>query len=426
MAIRSTRRLLAALAAVITAAGAGLLAADPAMAGTSTGTVTGHVVTTDGSPAADVPISLTTTVVHEYPEDPVDLSHVHTYSVSTDAAGDYTVPDAQQGRYTVTVAPSSVWTIQGFSGSVTVVPGVATAPTTTAVRLATIHGTVAATEDGAQLGGAAVSAYSLSSTYQASSNDGNVLSVGDGGFTIHVPPGSIHLQIDASDRFSVSRTLTVAEDGTVDLGTVDLDPSGEVVTRILGRSGHPIQDLSQSAVVDGCRIDAGLVGTCPGVRDPEGPGMTRLQFAPGTHTIRYEVRNPVSTIVRHVTRTVVVTAGRTTTLSPVVVRADPFSAGTVRAGTYSRGHAVVVRVAAPSYIDGTRPRLRTTFLVAGHAVSPTSVSWRKTAAGAQKVLVATLPVRWSTRATLSVRAVTHGTAAYAGVTTKAVTLTRAR
>lgn len=420
MPIRRSRRALMTLVAVLTAA-AGVLVAEPAQAGTSTGSVSGHVVTTDGSAAADVPVLLTTVVIHEYPEDPVDLSHVHTYTVSTDASGDYTVPDAQQGAYTVTVAPSSVWTVKDRV-TATVAPGSTTAPTMTAIRLATIHGALAATEDGAAIGGADVAAYSMSTSAVPTSNDENVLSLADGGFTVHVPPGSVQLQVDASGRFEVARTVTVAEGGDLDLGTLDLDPSGDVVTQILGRSGHHILQASQSAVVDGCRVEYGLVSTCPGVVATF--GMTHLQLAPGTHTVRYVVTGATSSVVRHVTRTFVVAAGKTTTLSPVVVRADPVTVAKVRAGTFRKGHPVVVRVDGPGYTDSTHPHLRTTFLVNGHAVTPTSVVWRAPAKGELKVLIATLPTSWSSRSALAVKAVVHGTDDYSATTTAATTLTR--
>jgi hypothetical protein len=426
MPLRSPRRLLVALAAIVTTAGAGVLTAAPAMAGTSTGTVTGHVVTTSGSPAAGVPITLTTTVVQEYPEDQVDRSHVHVYTASTDAAGDWTVPDAQQGVYTMTVAPSSVWTVMDWGRSVTVVPGASSAPTITAVRLATIRGTIDATEDGSPIGGAAVSGWSSSSYGQPTSNDAKVLSVGDGGFAVHVAPGTFHMQVDATDRFSTTRTVTVAEGEDTDLGSVGLDPSGTVTTSIVSGSGHTVYFSYENVVVDGCRITAIYTSTCPRALLTNSLKATTLQLAPGAHTIRYEVRAPLTSTVRHTTRSVVVKQGETTTLAPFVVRADPTSLARVHPGTYRRGHAVTVRVDAAYYVDSTRPHLRTTFLVDGHAVTPTSTTWRAPKKNWPKVLVATLPAKWSTRKTLSIKAVAHGTTAYVGQTSKAVTLTRTK
>ena len=416
-----------ALAAVVATLAAGVLVAEPAAAaGTSTGTVTGHVVTTDGSPAAAVPIRLSTRVIRDYPEDPGDVAHVHTYTAATDASGDYTVTDAQQGLYGVTVAPSSVWSLAGYETNVTVVAGTTTATTVTAARMATIHGTVVGSENGAPVSGVDLDARAFSPPYaQPPSNDSRVLSAGDGGFTLHMPPGSLQLLVTATDRFMIRRILSVREGEDLDLGTIAVTPSGEVTTSILGRSGHRIQETSQSAVVDGCRLRSGLASTCPSV-EVVASGMTRLQLSPGTHTLRYEVTNPLNRVVRHVTRTVVVRKGDRTTLKPVVVRADASSPGKVAAGTYRKGHAAVVRVAAPGYTDGTRPHLRTTFLVGGRTVTPTSVRWRRFPDGSTKDLLATLPKRWSSRTKLSVRAVFHSTDDYAAVTTGASTLTRAR
>lgn len=427
MPLRSTRRLLVALAAIVTTAGAGVLTAAPAMAGTSTGTVTGHVLRTDGSPAAGVPMTLVTSMVQEYPEDPVDRSHVHTYTVSTDASGDYTVPEAQPGVYTVAVAPSSVWMMADYGGSVTVTPGAVAAPAVTAVRLATVRGTVTASEDGSPIGGAAIGGYAMTSPYRLPpSNDASVLSVGDGGFTMHIAPGRFQMQVEATDRFSTTRTVTVGEGEDTDLGPVRLDPSGTVTTTVVSRGGHAINSAYQAVIVDGCRITSIYTSTCPGAALTSTVKTTSLQLAPGAHTIRYEVRSPVSSTRRHVTRSVVVKQGRAITLAPFVVRADPASAWRVEKGTYRRGHAVTVHVDAPTYVDGTRQHLRTTFLVNGHTVVPTSTAWRAPHPGWLKVLVAKLPAKWSTHTTLSVKAVVHGTTAYAGQTTAAAALTRTK
>jgi hypothetical protein len=45
--------------------------------------------------------------------------------------------------------------------------------------------------------------------------------------------------------------------------------------------------------------------------------------------------------------------------------------------------------------------------------------------GSTRILVATLPPKWSMRTTLSLQAVVQGTTAYAPVTTKATVLRRA-
>lgn len=422
MPIRIPRRLLVTLTAIATTAAAGALVAEPAVAGPTTGTVTGHVVMTDGSPAVGVPITFETNSSQYESDDPIDPTHVYRYTVVTDASGDYSLTDAQDGAYDVTIAPSAVWGADDHARRGTVTAGTtSTAPTLTAVHLSTLHGTVVSSEDGAPLGRAAVR---LADPRFLLNTD--VLTAADGTFTIRVAPGPVEVEVAASDRFAATRTPTVGEGEEVDLGPIALAPSGTAVTRVLSGSRHRIRESAQSAMVDGCLLDPGAVLSCPGAAIGPGYGVTVLQLAPGRHTVRYEVRNPFTSVVRHVTRSVVVRHGQDVTVAPVVVRVDPAGIGRVRSGTYRRGHAVVVRVDVAGYVDDQHPHLRTTFRVNGHAVTPISTSWRAPERGASKILIAKLPSKWSTRTSLSVTAVVHGTAAYAGQVTPATRLTRAR
>src|SRR4051812_18761211 len=100
MPLRSPRRPLVAIAALLLAAGAGLLTAAPATAAPATGSISGHVVTTDGSPAVGVSLRITT--VHE------DQPN-HAYTATTDSAGDYTLTAVQPEYYRVFPQPDSLW-----------------------------------------------------------------------------------------------------------------------------------------------------------------------------------------------------------------------------------------------------------------------------------------------------------------------------
>jgi len=409
------RRIVLALAAVL-AIVAGTVAAVPASAATGAGSVAGHVMTSDGAPAVGVAIVLGT----GHSDEPN-----HTYRVTTDASGDYDVSGVAPDAYAVVLPSDSPWVVDDHP-SVSVPPGTAvTAPTLTVRRPAIVRGTAVSAIDGSPIAGLPVGSSSASLDGSGSSGGGAFTrTAADGSFALVGRPGTVRVYTGSSDWFSAQRTLTAGEGAEADTGTIALDPAGLVATGIYGRSGHPIENDWQSAVVDGCRVRNGYTATpCPAA--VAYATVQSLQLAPGRHSIRYEVRNPVSSVVRHVSREVDVVQGRTTALGALVVRADPAQVAKVHASRYRRGHRVSVVVDAAAYVDGARPHLRTTFRVSGHAVAPVSVVWRKGVTG-KTVLVATLPKRWSARRSLTVRAVVHGTHAYAGFTTRSQKLVRAR
>jgi hypothetical protein len=407
------RSIAAALAAVLAIA-AGAASAAPASAEPRTGIVDGHVVTGDGAPAAGVTLVLGT----GHSDEPN-----HTYRVTTDAAGEYTVSGVASDLYALVLPSDSPWILAAYR-SVSVAPGASvTAPTVTVLRPATVHGSVVSAVDGSPVAGVLVGS-STSRPAEPGITDGGptTRTASDGSFTVVGRPGTVHLVAGSQDWFSAERVLTVGDGAEATADPIALEPAAIVTTVVRGRSGRAIDPEWQTAVVDGCRVRTATPSHCP--RAVAWASVDALQVAPGKHTIRYEVRNPVSSIVRHVTRTVVATPSATTALAPVVVRVDPSRLARVHRSSYRRGHRVTVTVDPGTYLDGARPHLRTTFRVNGHAVTPTSVRWR-TARGAADVLVATLPERWSTRKTLTVQAVAHGTHAYAGRTSRSQKLVRA-
>lgn len=400
MPLRRVRPLLVVVLAVLATIGV----AAPASAATGTGSVTGRVVDSSGTPVPGFAVRLTT-VAEEGPN--------HHSTVTTDASGDFVFTDVVPDRYAL-FDEEDAWFESSDDWRDLVVAAGATVhePTMTVLRAATVTGTVVSSVDRSPIAGQTVSAGGPSATTAA-----------DGSFSIAFEPGTVEVRTGQRFWFDTVRTLTLPEGATADLGEIALDPAGIVQTGFFSRSGRAIDPSTLSAVVDGCRVTNLQISTCPGVDLYATVGS--LQLRPGLHTVRYEVRSSVTGTVRHVTRTVDVTAGQETPQPRVVFPVlDPRTRAVVEAGTYRRGHQVVVRVREGSFVDGSAPRLPVTIRVSGHVVKPTSLRWRTRTSGS-RVLVATLPARWSTHASLKVRVVVHGTAGCAGQTSAVTKLVRA-
>ena len=400
MLLRTIRPLLVIVLAVLAAIGI----AAPASAATGGGSLTGRVIDSAGTPVPGFAVRLTTA--------DSETADRHTYSAKTDASGAFSFTDVVADRYLL-LDDEPAWVEADPSWATVTVPagGAVTAPTAVVLRAATVRGRLVSSVDGSPIPGEAVSASGPSATTGA-----------DGTFSITVRPGAVTVRSGDRFWFDAAHSTYVAEGGVSDLGTIALDPAGLVTTSFLGRSGRAIGNAYQSAVVDGCRVTNQQASACPGV-DLHAT-VSSLQLRPGRHTIRYEVRSPVTSAVRRITRAVDVQAGTETALPRVVVPVvDPARRAVVEKATYRRGHAVVIRVTEGSYLDGARPRLPVTIRVSGRVVKPVSAEWRTRANGVP-VLVATLPARLSAHASLKARVIVHGSTVYSGQTSAVTTLTR--
>lgn len=400
MTLRRIRPLLVGLLTVLAVVGAAV----PASAATGTGAVTGRVIDSAGAGVPGFAITIATA--------DSQAADRHLYSARTDASGVFAFSGVVADHYFLFDDEPTWFPADAGWGTVTVTTGTTTAtPTATVLKAATVRGRLVSSADGQPIAGQAVSASGPSATTEAT-----------GAFAVVVKPGTVAIRAGQRFWFDAVRTTIVAEGAVSDLGTIALDPAGLVSTGILGRSGRAIGNAYQSAVVDGCRVTNIRPSTCPGVVTYATIGT--LQLRPGNHTIRYEVRSPVTAAVRSVVRTVDVQAGQETALPQVVIPiVDPSRRAVVEAGTYRRGHPVVIRVRGGAYVDGAKPRLGVSIRVSGHVVRPTAVRWR-TRAGGIDVLVATLPARLSKRATLKARVIVHGKGVYAGQTSAATRLVR--
>jgi hypothetical protein len=376
-----------------------------ASAPTATGSVTGHIVDSAGAPVPNFSVILATGETTDT---------YHAYRATTDASGAFTVTDVLPASYQLLDEEPDWFEAGNGWASVRVPAGAAvTVPAETAIRAATVSGKVVSSVDGSPLPGQVGFGNGPSATTDTK-----------GMFTIAVRPGIVTIHT-AGQRFwsTAERTVDLAEGATTDLGVIALDPLGLATTTFTSRSHRAIEHRYESAVVDGRRVSNAHPSTCPDIEVCSTVDSLRLE--PGRHTIRYEVRSPVTAAVRHVTRSVEVAAGQETAVPTFVVPIlDPATRAVVERATYTRGRAVVIRVVESTYVDGEQPRLPVTIRVSGHVVKPTSTRWTTRHDGVH-VLVATLPSSLSKHATLEARVIVHGTSAYTGQTSAATRLTRA-
>lgn len=402
MLLRRIRPLLVILFAVLAAIGV----AAPASAATPSGTVTGRIVDSSAAAIPAFGVKLAT----EGPD-----GGYRSYTATTDASGTFTFSDVAPAHY-VLLNDEAAWrdADPNWGASVDVSAGATvTVPTEVMLRAATVHGRLISSADGSPLAGKNVYAAGPSATTDVNGN-----------FTIVLKPGTVTVSNGVDEFwFTAKRTTFVAEGAGHDFGTIALDPAGIVTTSIVSKSGRAIGTQYRSAVVDGCSGADLEKSACPGAELYA--TATSLQLKPGQHSIRYEVRNPVTAAVRQVTRTVQVTAGQVTALPKFIVPVvDPATRAAVEPATYKRGHAIVIEIREGAYIDGSKPHLSTTIRVSGHVIRPTSLAWKARANGTD-VLVATLPKSLSAHKSLKARVIVHGTSVYAGQTSAAITLKRA-
>jgi len=403
MLLRTIRPLLAALITALAVVGV----VAPASAATGDGTVTGRIVDSAGAGVPSITLMLATGG-SSAPEHPY-----RAFTVETDASGAFAFTGIRPGAY-VFLEDEPGWVPADAWRSVIVRSGASVRlGSRTVLRAATVRGRLVSAADGSPVVDQQVFAGGPSERTDA-----------DGAFALTVRPGAVTVRTSSRFWFPTTRTTEVAEGAGADLGTVALDPAGLVEAGFAGRSGRWISATDVAAVVDGCRVTSGRPSACAGVEVYATAGS--LQLRPGAHTVRYEVRSPVTGAVRRVTRSVEVQAGVRVGIGQVVFPVvDPARRAAVQRTTYRRGHAVVLRVFEGAWLDGAQPRLRVTIRVSGHVVKPTSTRWT-TRANGDRVLVATLPKRLSTRASLKARVVVHGDAVHAGQTSPATRLVRTR
>jgi hypothetical protein len=202
-----------------------------------------------------------------------------------------------------------------------------------------------------------------------------------------------------------------------------LTPVGYVHLTFRSLAGRPLAARYVSLSVDGCaaapalgrsRI-CGVRGTND-VSADRGLAQREYVLAPGTHRLRVLVRSPLDGTVRILKRTVHVRGGDayTTTLRTLRFRADPVTRARIVRVTERADAGVTVSVRLPSYTDGAAPRLRTTLRIGGVPVAGTTVRYVRSGTGATIARV-TIPAERASAAG-RLRAVVHGTAAYAAAT----------
>lgn len=407
-----TRTLRLSGPAVAAALVIGLLAPTPASAATPAGSVSGRLETTAGAPAVGVSV---------YASGDLDRHPDHVYRATTDSDGRYRFDAVAGDGYDVGVTADRVWVPRIVGSARVAAGGAAAVGTATVTRVAVVRGALVSSPDGSPIAGLRVST-TVRYGDSLSSGAGADVTASDGSFTLYASPADFRLDSATDGWLDVRRPLTLREGEQVDLGAVPAVPSGDVAIDLQGRSGHPILDSQVAVVIDGCRLDPAYRRSCP--TGDYRRGHSVLQVATGSHTVRYEVRNPVNATVRRVSKNVVVDHGATTDLGVVRVKADPLRRVAVRPGRYAAAKRVTVEVTPAGYTDDRTPHLRTTFVVNGKRVTPTSVRYRRSADGSSVRLVATLSAAWSTRRELRVRAVVHGTSVSTGQTSAAVTLHR--
>lgn len=402
MLVRGFKPIVVGLIAVGTVVGASA----PAHAEVPTGGVTGHIVDSSGHGVANFAVKLVTGS-----PDPDDDNPYHAYSATTDSSGTFTVAQVAPAQYSLLDEESGWFEANHGWASVKVSAGVTATPTAVAIKAATVSGTVVSSSDGTPIAGQTVSADGPTATTDTT-----------GKFTIEVFPGRVTLSAKSRFWIDAGHTAAFAEGSTSNIGTIALDPAGIITTALVSKSGRPIGSAYQSAVVDGCRVDNVHPSTCAGVDTWAEVGS--LQLSAGQHTVRYEVRSPSTSIVRHVTRSVTVSAGVETSIPDVVfTTVDPVKRPVVEKTTYRHGRAVVLKIVEGTYVDGAKPRLPVTIRFSRHTVSPTKTRWITTAAGTS-VLIATMPTKWSTHASLNVHVTVHGNSIYAAATSAGTKVTR--